>query len=59
MSQMIAQFRHVIIRNPECVLETLVPERKRHTWNQLFSTLPCMSRQRGPSPTTEEREGHA
>ena len=56
---MMAQVRHIIIRNSECLLEALVPERPRHTRNQLFSKLPCMSRQRGPSPTTEEREGHA
>jgi len=56
---MIAQVRHIIIRNPECLLEALVAKRPRHTRNQLFSELPCMSRQRGPSPTTEEREGHA
>jgi len=59
MNPMTAQIRQVIVRITERLLEALVPKRPRHTRNQLFSKLPCMSRQRGPSPTTEEREGHA
>jgi len=55
MHPMTAQIRQVIIRITERLLEALVAKRPRHTRNQLFSELPCMSRQRGPLPTLEVR----
>jgi len=55
MNPMTVQIRQVIIRITERLLEALVAKRPRHTRNQLFSKLPCLSRQRGPLPTTEVR----
>jgi len=55
LSHMIAQIRHVLIHNTECLLQEPVPERPHHTWDQLFSEPRCMSGERRPLPTTEER----